>query len=233
MKLGLMQPYLFPHLPYFQLINAVDVFIIHDEVQYVKTWINRNKILVNGQARYIILPVKKKFIASSIYQQVFAPPVLKYRKRVLRQIEGAYRGAPYFNEVFEMLKSICGSTETNLTHFLADHLIKLCTYIGIKNTFFLSSQLSNNNGLKGQDRVIEINRIMGSNHYINSIGGKKLYSQDAFNHAGIKLSFLETNDINYTQFQNQFVPSLAIIDILMFNDTKTLKKMIGAYRLVS
>lgn len=54
MILAVMQPYFFPYLGYFQLINAVDHFVFYDDVNYIKGgWINRNRILVNGQASYI------------------------------------------------------------------------------------------------------------------------------------------------------------------------------------
>ncbi|NCO32134.1 WbqC family protein [bacterium] len=60
MKIAIMQPYFFPYIGYFQLINAVDEFIIYDEIEYTKKgWINRNRILVNGKDEYITLPLKK------------------------------------------------------------------------------------------------------------------------------------------------------------------------------
>ena len=60
MKLAIMQPYIFPYIGYFQLINAVDKFVVYDNIQFTKKgWINRNRILVNGKDDYITLPLKK------------------------------------------------------------------------------------------------------------------------------------------------------------------------------
>ena len=60
MKLGIMQPYLFPYIGYFQLINAVDKFIILDDVNFInRGWINRNYILVNGKKNLFTIPLKK------------------------------------------------------------------------------------------------------------------------------------------------------------------------------
>jgi hypothetical protein len=62
MKVAIMQPYLFPYIGYFQLMNAVDEFIIYDNIQFTKKgWINRNRILVNGVDAYITLTIKKRF----------------------------------------------------------------------------------------------------------------------------------------------------------------------------
>ena len=55
-----MQPYFFPYIGYFQLINAVDKFIILDDVNYIKKgWINRNRILLNGKDYLFTIPCEK------------------------------------------------------------------------------------------------------------------------------------------------------------------------------
>ena len=60
MKLAIMQPYLFPYIGYFQLMNAADEFVVYDNIKYTKKgWINRNRILVNGSDAYINFPLKK------------------------------------------------------------------------------------------------------------------------------------------------------------------------------
>ena len=58
MKLAIMQPYVFPYIGYFQLINAVNKFIFYDDVDYIKQgWINRNQILLNGKAYLFTIPL--------------------------------------------------------------------------------------------------------------------------------------------------------------------------------
>ena len=56
MTVAIMQPYLFPYIGYWQLIHAVDTFVIFDDVNYIKKgYINRNNILVNGQKQTFTL----------------------------------------------------------------------------------------------------------------------------------------------------------------------------------
>ncbi|SHE77713.1 WbqC-like protein family protein [Bacteroides luti] len=60
MKLGIMQPYLFPYIGYFQLIKVVDKYIVSDDLHYIKHgWINRNYILVNNEKKMFTIKLKK------------------------------------------------------------------------------------------------------------------------------------------------------------------------------
>ena len=58
-KLGIMQPYFFPYIGYWQLMNAVDTYVVYDDVAYIKGgWINRNNILMNCAKNLITIPLK-------------------------------------------------------------------------------------------------------------------------------------------------------------------------------
>ena len=71
MKVAIMQPYFFPYIGYFQMIDAVDVFVLYDDVNYIKRgWVNRNNILVNGEKKYInvnLLSVSQNKLINEIY----------------------------------------------------------------------------------------------------------------------------------------------------------------------
>ena len=71
-----------------------------------------------------------------------------------------------------------------------------------------------------------------SPHYINAIGGQALYDKDEFAKNGIKLNFIKMKEIKYKQFNNDFVPNLSIIDVLMFNDVSRVREFLDAYELV-
>ena len=107
MKLGIMQPYIFPYIGYFQLIKLVDKFVIHDDVQWIKGgWINRNRILINGEAQYFTIPIRKGSNYLNINQREISPNFNAHKKKILRQIESAYKKAPYFEEVFSLTKRV-------------------------------------------------------------------------------------------------------------------------------
>jgi len=59
MRIAIMQPYVFPFIGYFQLISAVDKFVLYDDVNYInRGWINRNNLLVNGVPYLFSIPLK-------------------------------------------------------------------------------------------------------------------------------------------------------------------------------
>jgi len=232
MKLALMQPYFFPYIGYFQLIDACDKFVVYDDVKYIKGgWINRNRILVDGRPGYITLPLKKESTSLNINQRHLSDKVDIAKINIKRQIENAYRKAPFYSNIFDLVEKIFSLNESRLSIFLEDSLKQICNYLDITTPFFLSSELTKTDTLKGEERVVEINKIMGANHYINPIGGRSLYGKDVFYRQGIKLSFIQTKKITYKQFRSEHVPFLSIIDVLMFNTPEQVRGYLKQYSL--
>lgn len=234
MKIAIMQPYLFPYIGYFQLINIADKFVIYDDVQYIKGgWINRNRILVNKTDFLFRFSIKNDSAFLNINQRYFTDDFEKDKKKFIKIIEYAYNKAPFYSDTKKILDCILSINEKNISNMIAQTLILICKYLDINTEFCMSSKLDKNNTLKGEERVIDINRCLHSKHYINSIGGWNLYSQQSFEKSGIKLSFLQPELVEYKQFKNQFVPGLSIIDVLMFNDKKKIKQMLDMYNIIT
>lgn len=233
MKLGIMQPYLFPYIGYFQLIQAVDQFVIHNDVQWIKGgWINRNKILVQGKPQYITLPLKKDSTFMKINERQFSADIENQKKKIIRIIKDVYKKAPQFQVAIQLVNECFCCEERNVSAFIVNSLIICCDYLGIRTPLVLSSKLDKRNDLHGQDRVLEINDIMSASHYINSIDGNKLYDKDRFAEKGVDLSFIKARNIAYNQFANhEFVPFLSIIDVMMFNSQNELTNLLKEYDL--
>ena len=87
------------------------------------------------------------------------------------------------------------------------------------------------NSLKAQDKVIEICEKLNADTYINPIGGMDLYSKQAFSDKHISLSFIQSKEIRYQQFENEFMPWLSIIDLLMFNSKDVIRNYLNDYRI--
>jgi len=234
MKIGIMQPYLFPYLGYFQLIHAVDVFVIYDDVQYRKKgWINRNRILLNHDALLFTFGVKRESRTKHINQRSYSKDIFHSTKeRFLKTLFHSYHDAPYFNEVHEVIIDILHYEDRNISKFNTNCLRKLCDYMHIDTPFVLSSSLERTKGLNAEDAVVEINQILGGHCYINAIGGMKLYSPGKFEENGIELKFLKMDEITYYQFDGQFIPDLSIIDILMFNSKGEIDQLLNNYELL-
>jgi len=234
MKVGIMQPYLFPYFGYFQLINAVDTFVVYDDVQYIKNgWINRNKIQLNKKEILFTFGVKKDSATKLINQRFYSDLTFDVsKKNFLTTITLSYGKTPYFKEVFDLLYDILNFNSLNVSDFNTHSLKLLCRYMGIDTKFLISSNLKKDINLKSHNRIIEINKILGSDTYINPIGGSELYSRDIFRTNGVTLYFIKMRDFQYLQFSGDFIPFLSIIDILMFNSQERVTELLNEFELM-
>lgn len=228
MKVAIMQPYFFPYIGYFQLINAVDEFVVYDDVNFIKQgWITRNSILVDKKKQNFILQVE----GASSFKEIKEITLGKNKKKLIKTIEQEYKKAPFFHLIFPIIKEILLSDESNLSKFLIFSLQKIASYLQIETVFRISSEIDKNNLLKGQEKVIAICKKLNATNYINAIGGQELYNKEIFNINEITLSFIRTEPIHYTQFDDKFIPWLSIIDVMMFNSIKEIKNMLNKYEL--
>jgi hypothetical protein len=232
MKLGIMQPYFFPYIGYFQLIKAVNVFVVYDNIKYTKKgWINRNRILQNGKNVVFSLPLKKGSDYLDVCERELATNF--NRDKLLNQFKGAYVCAPYFAQTFPMVEQIVRYKEDNLFRFLRHSIVKTCEHLGIETEIRVSSAIAINHGLKNQDKVLTLCEAVGANTYVNTIGGMVLYSKETFQENGIELKFIKSKPFEYAQFGDTFAPWLSIIDVMMFNPIDTIRTCISTnYELI-
>jgi len=230
-SIAIMQPYFFPYIGYWQLIHAVDCFVIYDDVNYIKGgWINRNRILINNIPTYITIPLHQ----SSPYKSIcntFLQPSFVWRNKLLKMIENTYRKSPYFAEIYPIVEKIIHYETDNLSDFLAYELQTLAVFMGIKTEFVLTSRHYKNDFLSGQNRVIDICKRENASVYINAIGGQKLYDSKTFSEAGINLNFIEMYPLPYKQKSNEFIPYLSIIDTLMEVGSIGIKEHLESFEL--
>lgn len=235
MKLAIMQPYLFPYIGYWQLIGAVDEFVILDDVNYIKRgFINRNSILINGVPYRFAIP-----ISHASQNRLIMDTKLNFswddKKNFLKKIELAYKKAPEYENVMPMLQDIIQNPENDLTQYIYYQLKKICEYMKIETKFKFSSKIEKNNDLKGQDRIIEICKKENADIYINPCGGRKLYDRGKFYDNGIELFFIEMqeNVIAYDQRTDTFIRNLSIIDGLMNAPYDIIRQLLEGYSLTT
>lgn len=234
MKLGIMQPYFMPYIGYWQLMNAVDQYVVYDDVNFIKGgWINRNRILLNGEAKYFNIQMAGGASPFKHINEIGVsnnPVVINKNIRIL---EAAYKKAPCFSQVMPVMERILLHSADNLALFIKYSFEEVNQYLGITTQLILSSDLQKDNELHGQDKVIAICQLLGADEYYNAIGGQKLYSYQEFRKSGILLKFLNTGDISYRQFNDKFIPNLSMIDMMMFNSVDEIKGYLLNYSLLS
>jgi len=225
-----MQPYFFPYIGYFQLINSVDKFIFYDDVNFIKNgWINRNRILLNGKPHYITLQLKQ----ASSFKTIDVTEFSDNRNKLKKTIFQAYKKTPYFDSAWPIVDK-CLSYKTQLISEVAIYsIIETCKYIDLDTEFEISSKAyGDTKGLEREERIKEICKLNNASHYINPIGGVELYDKNIFSEAGIEMRFIKTGDIVYNQNCPVFVPWLSVIDVLMFNSPKDVNGMLNNFVLL-
>lgn len=232
MKIAIMQPYLFPYIGYFQLINAVDKFIVYNDVNYiVKGWINRNRILVNGNDYLFTVPLinasKNKLI-----KDIQVSIDIKWKEKFLKTVALNYKKAPNYGSVGELIYNIINSEYEFISGLVFNSLLEIIKYLDISTLLKKSSDCKNDKSLKGQDKIIDICLKENADHYINPINGVNLYSKDSFSERNMEISFLKTKTIKYKQLKNDFISNLSIIDVLMFNSKDKIQEYLQEYELI-
>lgn len=227
MKLGIMQPYFFPYIGYFQLMSAVDEFVVYDNIQYSKKgWINRNRILVGGKDVMIILPLKKGSDYADVKDRTLADSWPRERTKLLNRIRESYRKAPHFGSAFPVVEQAVQHKEENLFAFIVHSLNLVRAYLDIQTPLIVSSTIPIDHALKAEKKVMAICKTRHTDTYINPIGGLELYDRASFKQQGIELRFIKTSDFQYPQFGNDFIPFLSIIDVMMFNSRENIQTML-------
>ena len=196
-----MQPYLFPYIGYWQLLAAVDEFVLLDDVQYInRGWINRNRILVEGRDHLFSFSVKKDSQQKKINERFFAEDFSVDRTRFLRTLQCSYSKAPYFEPVIGLVERSLEFSRENLARNLGGNIALLSDYLQIKTPVRYASDIDCDKQLKAQAYILELTRRLQGNVYVNLSGGKQLYDRAVFSENAIELLFIQAELIEYKQF---------------------------------
>ncbi|HUN92747.1 MAG TPA: WbqC family protein [Burkholderiaceae bacterium] len=230
MRVGIMQPYFFPYVGYFQLMAAVDVFVLHDDVQFIKAgWVHRNRFLLNGEAAWFGLQLAQGPSTALIREREIAPSF--DATQLVRRIAAAYHRAPERDAALQLLQDVLAAGDRGLADVNERGLRRVGEFLRIATPIVRSSSLQLDPELRAQARVIEIVRRMRGDTYVNPIGGLELYDEAAFAEAGQQLRFHRCGEVAYPQFGSTFVPSLSILDVLMFNAPASVAAMLRQCRI--
>lgn len=231
--IGIMQPYYFPYEGYFSHILNCSTFILHENVQYTKKgWINRNRILNQSGVTNLSLPLKAASDSIPIGQRIISESFDPLKQ--FRLIEGAYRKAPYWNELDDFLPKLLRPESRNLFDHLFHIVSKTCNLLGIETPIKRSSDYGVINNLRGNDLVLEMCKRSGASSYLNPSGGRELYSRDAFALHGVNLAFIDYVTVEYPQrgylpsqdSGNDFEARLSILDTIAEVGVEETKKRV-------
>jgi hypothetical protein len=236
MKLAAMQPYFFPYLGYFDLLNLVDKWIVFDVPQYEKFgWYNRNRVLrVNSGWQYIVLPVKLHQSLKPINRIEISDR--DWKGLILRQLEHYKKDAPYYNEVILFLKDCFTDLGGYLSEVNTTLFRRVALYLGIEKHIQVWSEMDipqqdpiNNPGDWGWVMA----QAVGADEFINRPGGAAFIDEKGYRERGIKLIFQSFINMKYTCGKHQFEPDMSIIDVMMWNSPEQIKNYLDTFRSMS
>lgn len=227
MKLGIMQPYFFPYLGYFDLINYSDRWIVFDTVQYIRHgWVNRNRILHPEQGwQYIVVPLKKHSW-DTVIRDIEIGDGPMWHQRILGQNQHYKKKAPYFRETHRLVEECLAIEERSISRLNVAILEKVCLHLGIpfEYEYFSEMQLELESVVEPGDWALRISEKLGAEEYVNPPGAAAIFDSSEFEASGIKLTIRKLLPLEYACSGYEFVPGLSIIDVLMWNPPDKVKE---------
>lgn len=224
-----MQPYFFPYIGYFQLIHAVDVFVIYDDVNFIKKgWINRNILKIKGEDNLFTFPIEKVSQNKKIKDLRLADDEAWWTK-FSKNLELNFSSAPFYQETIEFYKSIRDFPERNVADFVGNSIIRICSHLNLSKKIIFASEFEIPEIITGENRIIHICKELGASNYINAINGKHLYSKENFAKQDLSLNFL---NLKKDAFINSFDPYLSTLQALMEFGKKDYSSHLNSYELI-
>ena len=214
MNLAVIQTYLFPYIGYYELAYHSDMFIFYDDVTYIKGgYINRNSILTRNGRQLFTLPVNNASSFKLIKELEFSSNV----KKILVSIQQAYSKSPYFSDVYPIIEKILTSKNRNVAYMASQSIIEIFKYLEVDFKYTYSSLIDYDHSQDAKNKLYQFCKKFNAKEYINVIGGQALYNKEEFISQSISLGFINSQHIEYRQFNNNsdFERNLSMIDILM------------------
>ena len=231
MKLGIMQPYFFPYLGHFDLINRTDRWVVFDTAQYIRHgWVNRNRILHPSSGwQYITAPLQQHHRETPI-KDILVQKGKDWRDRLCGQLVHYKKGAPHYDATVDLVRECLDSDEPSLSRLNVAILDKVCGHLRIPFRYEFFSDMKLDLGPVGGpgDWALRIAEALGASEYVNPPGGEALFDPAKFQAAGIRLTIQRFENMTYACDGYGFEPALSIIDVLMWNSPSAIARHLGA-----
>jgi len=213
-NVAIIQPYLFPYIGYFQLIDKCNIFVLYDDTSYIKRgFINRNFVSDGTQVIRFTVPVPGSSQNIAIKDLRFDFDACK----LLKTLENCYKNASYYSSGMRVVEKVIeyAKDESSIARVVHYSLKTISDLIGLSVRYMYSSEIEYDRALSRSRKLIHMSKLTQSSNYVNPIGGASLYSKEFFRDRGMQLLFLEPQIVPYQQFSGEFSQCLSILDFLM------------------
>jgi len=213
-KVEIVQSNYIPWKGYFDMLAAVDEFILYDDMQYTRRdWRNRNKIKTAEGAQWLTIPVKVK---GKYHQTIRETEIAgsQWAQHHWKALVQNYRPAPCFSEIADWLEPLyLSETPTHLSQLNRCLIEGVCVYLGIKTTISNSWDYPLTRGKT--ERLADLCISAGGGEYISGPAAMDYIDETVFSERGIKLTWFDYAGYpTYSQLWGDFVHHVSILDLL-------------------
>ena len=209
-----MQPTYLPWPGYFNLMASVETFVFLDDVQFDRrSWQSRNRILLNGQAQWLSVPVRHA-VREAQLKDIEIHDEQPWRDKHAASLKHAYARHAHFADVLEFVSLLEDRSLRRLVE-LNVRLIRFCaTHLELTPRLLLASELAVAG--KRSERLVNICRALDCREYLSPRGSAEYIAQDAaFAAAGISVQLQDFPAPIYPQAKaREFTSHLSLIDVV-------------------
>lgn len=227
-RVSILQSNYLPWKGYFDIINAVDEFIIYDDMQYTKNdWRNRNKIKTNQGVQWLTVPVRIDGLSQTIRETRTAADI--WRSKHAKTLSMAYSKSRCFRELwpqFEPLYASHGGDSLSDINFGFIRAINSFLGIGTKLTWSSDYELAGDRN----ERLANLCRQAGADEYVTGPSALDYMDPEVFRRAGIEVKVVDYSGYpEYMQLYPPFEHAVSILDLL-FNEGADARKYMKSFQ---
>jgi hypothetical protein len=221
MKVAIHQPNFMPWLGAFHKAAMADRFVVFDHVQAMggPSWFTRNRILVQGDAHWFTIPIRRSGQGLPAINEVQIQWENRLVTKQLRTLEASYGRHPHFAAVFGLITELYDSRPELLAELNATFFARVLGELRLDVDLVWSSDLVRRDPslgeLSGSTLVLETCRAAGGDAYISGEGSLEYIDPPEFERAGVSFWFQRYAHPEYPQLgAPAFVSHLSVIDAL-------------------
>ncbi|MGB1184648.1 MAG: WbqC family protein [Schleiferiaceae bacterium] len=220
MRVAIMQPYFFPYLGYFQLIQAVDVWVNMDHAAFKKKGFMHKNTVVDEQ------PIRVPLVGASQNlntREIGVNLEGKLWSKLKTTLHHKYHKAPYYERAIGFLDAALERQPESLAALNFDLITSIHGFLEM-DTQLLDTSIGRT-ALSRADGMVDIATQLEATTLINPIGGQAIYDKSYFKERGIELQFIQMT-LEDPQYQ------YSIFHHLCHSTAEELRELLDKYELV-
>jgi hypothetical protein len=213
-RVGIIQSSFIPWRGYFDFIASVDVFVLHDDIQYTKgDWRNRNRIKAPDGAPWLTVPVHYHTVQQHICD-TYIDNQTPWASRHIHLLREHYRHTPYKQEMLDLFSDGIKDAGANATVSTLNIALirRICAYLQIDTPLMLSSELSPA-GTK-TERLLDMLGKLNATAYLSGPSAEAYIDKQAFFKSGIQLEYKTYDYLDYPQPWGKFFGAVSVLDLI-------------------